>query len=97
MAKNMIQVDNGVVINIIWCSNNTPTTDTLIDPADRPVNIGDTYVDGKFYRDGTEILTPLESAQAKIVQLQAENSSLIDDMAQMVEDVYQSDMEMMGL
>lgn len=97
MAKNMIQVDNGIVINIIWCSNSTPTTNTLIDPADRPVNIGDTYVDGKFYRDGTEILTPLESAQAKIVQLQAENSSLIDDMAQMVEDVYQSDMEMMGL
>ena len=37
-------------------------TESLINPADRPVAIGDTYSDGKFYRDGVEILTPLEEA-----------------------------------
>lgn len=97
MAKTMALVSDGVITNIIWCSSNTPTTDILIDPAERPVNIGDIYIDGKFYRDGTEILTPLELAQAKIVQLQTENSSLIDDMAQMIDEIYQSDIEMMGI
>ena len=29
--------------------------------------------------------------------LSAENTTLVDDMAQMIEEVYQSDMEMMGL
>ena len=29
--------------------------------------------------------------------LSAENATLVDDMAQMIEEVYQSDMEMMGL
>lgn len=32
-----------------------------------------------------------------VSQLQAENATLISDMAQMIEEVYQSDMEMMGL
>ena len=29
---------------------------------DKPVAIGDDYTDGKFYRDGSEVLTPLEEA-----------------------------------
>lgn len=33
----------------------------------------------------------------KLAALQAENETLIADMAQMVDEVYQSDMEMMGL
>ena len=33
---------------------------------DRPVGVGDTYTDGKFYRDGVEVLTPMEQAQAEI-------------------------------
>ena len=62
MAKNMAFVENGIVSNILWCSDQEPETDSLIDTADRPVGIGDTYTDGKFYRDGAEILTPLEEA-----------------------------------
>ena len=62
MAKNMALVENGVVVNVMWCSDRTEQTDTLIDTADRPVGIGDTYTDGKFYRDGAEVLTPLEEA-----------------------------------
>lgn len=71
MAKNMASVTNGIVTNVIWCSDFEPETDTIINPADRPVAIGDTYSDGKFYRDGVEILTPLEEAQKQIAEYEA--------------------------
>lgn len=76
MAKNMARIENGIVINIEWCSDGAPETDVLIDMADRPVGIGDTYADGKFYRDGVEILTPLETVRAEVVALQQELSEL---------------------
>lgn len=62
MAKSMALIENGTVANMLWCSDSEPETDILLDPADRPVAIGDTYSNGKFYRDGVEILTPLEEA-----------------------------------
>lgn len=65
MAKSMARIENGLVINVLWCSDSEPETENLIAPADRPVAIGDTYSDGKFYRDGVEILTPLEEALKK--------------------------------
>lgn len=96
MAKPMAVVNDGVVSNIIWCSDSEPETDTIINPADRPVAIGDTYSDGKFYRGGVEILTPLEEAQEQLECLSAQNAELLDAMAAMVEDVYQSDTEIIG-
>lgn len=63
MAKTMALIENGTVANMLWCSDSEPETDILLDPADRPVAIGDTYSNGKFYRGGVEILTPLEEAQ----------------------------------
>lgn len=71
MAKSMAVVDDGVVSNIIWCSDSEPETDTIINPADRPVAIGDAYSDGKFYRGGVEILTPLEEAQKQNAEYEA--------------------------
>ena len=65
MAKNMALVENGVVVNVLWCSDRATETEALIDTADRPVGIGDTYTEGKFYRDGVEILTSLEEALKK--------------------------------
>lgn len=65
MAKSMALIENGTVANMLWCSDSEPETDTIINPVDRPVGIGDTYSNGKFYRDGVEILTPLEEAQKK--------------------------------
>jgi len=62
MGKTMAVIDGGTVTNIIWCDITQQETDTLKDPADRPVGIGDTYRDGKWYRDGVEILTPLEES-----------------------------------
>ena len=65
MAKCMAHIKNGTITNMLWCSDSEPETASLINPTDRPVAIGDTYSDGKFYRDGTEILTPLEEALKK--------------------------------
>lgn len=76
MAKNMALIENGVVTNMLWCSDSEPETESLIDPADRPVGIGDTYSDGKFYRDGEEILTPLEAAQKQNAEYEAALSEI---------------------
>lgn len=65
MAKSMARIENGLITNLLWCSDSEPETESLIDPADRPVGIGDTYSGGKFYRNGEEILTPLEEALKK--------------------------------
>ena len=74
MAKNMASITNGIVTNVIWCSDSEQETDTLKSPADRPVAIGDTYSGGKFYRGGVEVPTPLEDAQAQVESLSAQNS-----------------------
>lgn len=71
MAKSMARIENGLITNLLWCSDSEPETESLIDPADRPVGIGDTYSGGKFYRDGEEILTPLEEALKTISEMKA--------------------------
>ena len=76
MAKSMASVTNGIVTNIIWCSDSEQETDTLKSPADRPVAIGDTYIDGKFYRGGVEVLTPLEEAQKQNVEYESALSEI---------------------
>lgn len=76
MAKNMAVITYGVVTNVIWCSDYTPETDICKDPGDRPVGIGDTYSDGKWYRDGVEILTPLEEALKKNAEYEAALSEI---------------------
>ena len=60
-------IDNGIVSNIIALNDrNASDFPNAVKLGDRPVGIGDTYTDGKFYRDGVEVLTPLEAAQAEI-------------------------------
>lgn len=72
MAKNMARIENGSVINLEWYSDNTTESDALKDTKDRPVSIGDTYESGKFYRDGVEVLTPLEETYVKLAQYETE-------------------------
>lgn len=72
VAKTMAVIDGGIVVNMIWCSDYTPETDIRKDPEDRPVGIGDTYADGRWYRDGVEILTQLEQAQQELAYLQSQ-------------------------
>ena len=76
MAKSMALIENGTVANMLWCSDSEPETDILINPADRPVGIGDTYNGGKFYRGGVEILTPLEEALKKNAEYEAALSEI---------------------
>ena len=76
MAKSMARIENGAVINLIWCSDSELETESLIDPDDRPVGIGDTYSGGKFYRDGEEVLTPLEEALKKNAEYEAALSEI---------------------
>lgn len=59
-------IENAKVTNII--SSDKRGADSLISAGlnlvhtDKPVAIGDDYTDGKFYRDGSEVLTPLEES-----------------------------------
>ena len=65
-------VTDGVVTNIIALNDrNASDFPTAVKLGDRPVGIGDTYADGKFYRDGVEVLTPMEQAQAEIAEYKA--------------------------
>ena len=60
-------IDSGIVTNIISLNDrNASDFPAAVKLGDRPVGIGDTYTDGKFYRDGVEVLTPMEQAQAEI-------------------------------
>lgn len=82
MAKSMALIENGTIINMLWCSDTEPETDTIINPVDRPIAIGDTYSGGKFYRDGEEILTPLEEA----LKENAEYKNLIASLSEVYEN-----------
>lgn len=59
-------IENAKVTNII--SSDKRGADSLISAGlnlvhtDKPVAIGDDYANGKFYRDGNEVFTPLEEA-----------------------------------
>ena len=60
-------VTDGIVTNLIVLNDrNASDFPTAVKLGDRPVGIGDTCTDGKFYRDGVEVLTPMEQAQAEI-------------------------------
>ena len=60
-------IDNGIVSNIIALNDrNASDFPAAVKLGGRPVGIGDTYADGKFYRGGVEVLTPMEQAQEEI-------------------------------
>lgn len=65
-------VTDGIVTNVIVLNdrnaNDFPAAAKL---GDRPVGIGDTYTGGKFYRDGVEVLTPMEQAKAEMTEYKA--------------------------
>lgn len=63
MAKTMARIENGVVTNIEWCSDEEPVTETLVETEDRSVSIGDTYEDGCFWHEGEKVLTEAEQLQ----------------------------------
>ena len=61
-------IENGAVMNIIALRPaNAGDFPGAVALHDRPVGIGDTYSEGKFWRDGAEVLT----AQEEIEQYKA--------------------------
>lgn len=65
---NYALIENGIVTNIIWLyETNADEFPSAVKLGERQVEIGDTYEDGKFYRDGVEVLTAEEEAQLEAV------------------------------
>lgn len=62
MAKNMARIENGIVVNVEWCSDDVPDTDELVFFRDILVEVGDSFADGSFYRNGEKLMTPTEIA-----------------------------------
>lgn len=64
---NYALIENGTVVNIIWLNErNEAEWPNAVRLGERMVEVGDTYDGEKFYRDGVEVLTPLEQAQIEI-------------------------------
>ena len=57
MGKTLARIENGVVVNLEWVNDDAVDTDNLKNVYDLQVNIGDTYENDKFYRDGVEVIT----------------------------------------
>ena len=90
MDDRYVLVENGVVTNIISLNDrNASDFPNAVKTYDRPVSIGDTYTEGKFYRDGVEVFTPLEIANNEI-------DSLTQQLGEAVETIYQADMSVIG-
>lgn len=68
MAKTMARIAGGIVTNLEWYSDYTPETQDLKNALDIPVSIGDTYREGKFFRQGAEVRPPLEEAYDTIAE-----------------------------
>ena len=62
MAKNMARLVDGVVVNLEWCSDEVPETAELREYDGYAIRIGDSWEDGKWMRDGAEVLTEAQIA-----------------------------------
>lgn len=82
MAINMARISGGTVVNIESWGDNTPETGTLKYIEDKPVRIGDSYRNGKYFRDNEEVLLPL----------QKENQDLIEALGAVAEALYEADL-----
>lgn len=69
---NYALIENGVVTNIIWLySGNAGDFPSAVPCGDVPVAIGDTWDGEHFFRDGVQVLTPLEEARKDEEDMQA--------------------------
>ena len=57
----MARIQNGVVVNLEFFDSYARETDTLRNVYDLMIEIGDTYADGKFFRNGVEMISHRES------------------------------------
>ena len=62
MAKNMARLEDGVVVNLEWCSDSEPETAELREYEGYAIRIGDSWENGKWMRDGAAVLTEAQIA-----------------------------------
>ena len=85
-------IESGIVTNVIMLNDrNAGDFPTAVKLGDRPVDNGDTYTDGKFYRGGVEVLTPMEQAQAEIEKYKAALQILGVETEEVAEDAADAD------
>lgn len=90
LVSNYALVEGGVVTNVIWlASENASEFPGAIELGDIPVVIGDTYSDGRFFRNGSEVKTQLDVANE-------ENTEITNLLGEAVQETYNSDMEVIN-
>lgn len=85
---NYALIENGIVTNIIWLyETNADEFPGAVKLGERQVEIGDTYEDGRFYRDGAEVLTAEEAAvQAAALYVEALETLGVETMEGVIEN-----------
>ena len=67
---NYAVIENGIVSNLIWLHPmNASEFPEGVSIGDIPVQIGDTYEDGVFYRDGEKVLTSAEVMRVEMADM----------------------------
>lgn len=74
---NYALIENGIVVNIIWIHPiNAGEFTNAVFTNNLPVQIGDTYTAGKFYRNGNEVVhREPDNEQAVVDSIMQEVSS----------------------
>lgn len=69
---NYALIENGVVTNLIWLyPANAAEFPGAVPLGDIPAAIGDTWDGEHFYRNGEQVLSPLERVQAETQDMEA--------------------------
>lgn len=64
------KIESDIVTNVVWLSSrNAGEFPGCVPTGDRDVHVGDVYVDGAFYRNGTEVLTPFERLEREAAEM----------------------------
>lgn len=68
---NYAWIENGRVTNIVWLHpDNAGDFPNAAAMGDVPVQVGDTYENGVYYRKGERVLTEMEAAQKEAADMQ---------------------------
>ena len=84
MAMIMARITSGTVTNIESWPDDQPEAIDLKYIGDKPVSIGDSYRNGKYFRNNEEILTPAETANQA---LEKENKALLEALDNAIEEI----------
>ena len=70
------KIENGVIANMIEIAHNAAEFPDCVPVYDRPVQIGDTYADGVFRRDGKVVKNAMEMLADAIAEKQEAMAAL---------------------